>query len=68
MKLAPYPSIQPKLLSSESGEFNRWCQSNTIADVRVISAKCRSKSDGADWSFRRDLMFRLNTFVLTLPP
>lgn len=64
-------SIQPKLLRVlESGEFEPVGASQTqIADVRVISATNADLNQMVQTgSFRRDLMFRLNTFVLTLPP
>ena len=64
-------AIQPKMLRVlESGEFEPVGSSQThTADVRVISATNADINKMVETgAFRRDLMFRLNTFVLTLPP
>ncbi|REL28631.1 sigma-54-dependent Fis family transcriptional regulator [Thalassotalea euphylliae] len=64
-------SVQPKMLRVlESGEFEPVGASQTLhADVRVISATNADLDQlVAAGEFRRDLKFRLNTFVLTLPP
>ena len=64
-------SVQPKMLRVlESGEFEPVGASQTLhADVRVISATNANLDQLVETGrFRRDLKFRLNTFVLTLPP
>ncbi|WP_448554048.1 sigma-54-dependent transcriptional regulator [Thalassotalea montiporae] len=64
-------SVQPKMLRVlESGEFEPVGASQTLhADVRVISATNADLDQLVETgAFRRDLKFRLNTFVLTLPP
>lgn len=64
-------SVQPKLLRVlESGEFEPVGASMTLsANVRVISATNADLNQMVDaGEFRRDLMFRLNTFILQLPP
>ncbi|WP_258872157.1 sigma-54-dependent transcriptional regulator [Thalassotalea euphylliae] len=64
-------SVQPKMLRVlESGEFEPVGASQTLrADVRVISATNADLGQLVETgAFRRDLKFRLNTFVLTLPP
>ena len=64
-------SVQPKMLRVlESGEFEAVGASQTLhADVRVISATNADLDQLVETGeFRRDLKFRLNTFVLTLPP
>ncbi|WP_247670880.1 sigma-54 dependent transcriptional regulator [Alteromonas sp. MMG017] len=64
-------AVQPKLLRVlESNEFEPVGSSVTYsADVRIISATNANLNDMVDsGAFRRDLMFRLNTFVLSLPP
>lgn len=63
--------VQPKLLRVlESGEFEPVGTSTTYnTDVRVISAtNADIESMVATGEFRQDLLFRLNTFVLVLPP
>lgn len=63
--------VQPKLLRVlENNEFEAVGSSNTLsADVRIISATNANLNDMVEvGAFRRDLMFRLNTFILTLPP
>lgn len=64
-------NVQPKMLRVlESGEFEPVGASQTLhADVRMISATNADLDQlVASGEFRRDLKFRLNTFVLTLPP
>jgi DNA-binding NtrC family response regulator len=64
-------SLQPKLLRVlETGEFERVGSSKTRkVDVRVLSAtNADLKADMASASFRPDLMFRLNTVEIHLPP
>ena len=64
-------AVQPKMLRVlESGEFEPVGASQTLnADVRVISATNADLSHMVEiGEFRRDLMFRLNTFILQLPP
>ncbi|REL37522.1 sigma-54-dependent Fis family transcriptional regulator [Thalassotalea euphylliae] len=64
-------SVQPKMLRVlESGEFEPVGASQTLrADVRLISATNADLAQLVETgAFRRDLKFRLNTFVLTLPP
>ena len=64
-------SVQPKMLRVlESGEFEQVGGSQTLhADVRVISATNADLNQMVEsGAFRRDLMFRLNTFILQLPP
>lgn len=64
-------AVQPKLLRVlESNEFEPVGSSTThSADVRIISATNADLNDMVEsGNFRRDLMFRLNTFVLSLPP
>ncbi len=62
---------QPKLLRVlEDGEFERVGSSRTLkADVRLISAtNADLAADVARGAFRKDLLFRLNTVELRLPP
>jgi len=62
---------QPKLLRVlEDGEFERLGSSRTMkVDVRLISAtNADLQADIARGAFRRDLLFRLNTVELLLPP
>lgn len=64
-------SVQPKMLRVlESGEYEAVGASQTSkADVRVVSATNADLSQMVEaGEFRRDLMFRLNTFILQLPP
>lgn len=64
-------AVQPKMLRVlETGEFEPVGASQTMtAYVRVISATNADLSEMVErGEFRRDLMFRLNTFVLELPP
>jgi DNA-binding NtrC family response regulator len=63
--------LQSKLLRTlESGEFERVGSSKTRrVDVRVFSATNEDlASRVADGKFRQDLLFRLNTIELRLPP
>ncbi|HET6546633.1 MAG TPA: sigma-54 dependent transcriptional regulator [Rhodanobacteraceae bacterium] len=65
------PGQQPKLLRVlEDGEFERVGSSRTLkADVRLISAtNADLAAELAQGAFRRDLLFRLNTVELRLPP
>ncbi|HYE73170.1 MAG TPA: sigma-54 dependent transcriptional regulator [Blastocatellia bacterium] len=62
---------QPKLLRVlETGEFERVGSSRTKrVDVRIISAtNADLNKDVAAGTFRRDLLFRLNTIQIHLPP
>jgi DNA-binding NtrC family response regulator len=62
---------QSKLLRIlETGEFERVGSSRTLrADVRIISATNADLSrDVASGRFRQDLLFRLNTVEINLPP
>jgi DNA-binding NtrC family response regulator len=64
-------SQQPKLLRVlEDGEFERLGSSRTQhADVRLISAtNADLAADVAAGRFRRDLLYRLNTLEIVLPP
>ena len=64
-------NLQAKLLRVlETGEFERVGSSKTgKVDVRVLSAtNADLKSDVAEGKFRQDLMFRLNTVEIHLPP
>jgi len=65
------PSQQPKLLRVlEDGEFERVGSSRTQkADVRLISATNADLGQAvATGQFRKDLLFRLNTVEIRLPP
>jgi transcriptional regulator with GAF, ATPase, and Fis domain len=62
---------QAKLLRViETGDFERVGSSKTLhANVRVISAtNANLKDEVAAGRFRQDLLFRLNTVQLPLPP
>ena len=63
--------LQPRLLRAlESGEIRRVGenQSHTV-DVRVVCATHRSLEEmAAAGEFRDDLLFRINTFEIMLPP
>jgi DNA-binding NtrC family response regulator len=64
-------TLQAKLLRVlETGEFERVGSSKTRkVDVRVLSAtNADLKKDVAEGRFRQDLMFRLNTVEIHLPP
>jgi DNA-binding NtrC family response regulator len=63
--------LQPKLLRVlETGEFERVGSSKTTkTDVRVLSATNANLAAAvADGTFRQDLLFRLNTVEIHLPP
>jgi DNA-binding NtrC family response regulator len=63
--------LQAKLLRTlETGEFERVGSSKTRrVDVRVFSAtNADIAADVAEGKFRQDLLFRLNTIELRLPP
>ncbi len=65
------PAQQPKLLRVlEDGELERVGSSRTLkVDVRLISATNADLAiEVARGAFRRDLLFRLNTVELRLPP
>ncbi|MCB1553751.1 MAG: sigma-54-dependent Fis family transcriptional regulator [Xanthomonadales bacterium] len=65
------PSQQPKLLRVlEEGEFERVGSSRTMkVDVRLISAtNADLRQEVAGGRFRKDLLFRLNTVEIRLPP
>lgn len=62
---------QPRLLRVlETGEFERVGSSKTLkANVRVISAtNADIQAEVASGRFRQDLLFRLNTITVQLPP
>src|ERR1051326_5253518 len=64
-------NLQAKLLRVlETGEFERVGSSKTHrVDVRVLSAtNADLKADVAEGKFRQDLMFRLNTVEIHVPP
>jgi DNA-binding NtrC family response regulator len=64
-------NLQPKLLRVlETGEFERVGSSKTRkVDVRVLSATNSDLSaEVAEGRFRQDLLFRLNTVEIHLPP
>lgn len=64
-------SQQPKLLRVlEEGEFERVGSSRTLkVDVRLISAtNANLRDEVAAGRFRKDLLFRLNTVEIRLPP
>ena len=64
-------TLQPKLLRVlETGEFERVGSSKTRkVNVRVLSAtNADLKDDVAAGKFRQDLMFRLNTVEIHVPP
>ncbi|HJT97707.1 MAG TPA: sigma-54 dependent transcriptional regulator [Rhodanobacteraceae bacterium] len=71
-EIANIPSAQqPKLLRVlEDGELERVGSSRTLkVDVRLISAtNADLAAEVARGAFRRDLLFRLNTVELRLPP
>ncbi len=64
-------SLQPRLLRVlESGEIRRVGDSHPITvDVRVVCATHRSLEEMvAAGAFREDLLFRINTFEIAVPP
>jgi DNA-binding NtrC family response regulator len=64
-------NLQPKLLRVlETGEFERVGSSRTRrANVRIVSATNASITDEVSAGrFRQDLLFRLNTIEIQLPP
>src|SRR6185503_19876643 len=64
-------AMQSKLLRVlESGEIRRVGDNNAIqVDVRVVCATHRNLEEMASQGdFREDLMFRINTFEIHLPP
>ncbi len=64
-------NLQAKLLRVlETGEFERVGSSKTLkADVRVISAtNADLQLEVAEGRFRQDLLFRLNTVEINIPP
>ncbi len=64
-------SMQVKLLRFlESGEVRRVGENESFTvDVRIVCATNRDLQDMvADGTFREDLMFRINTFEIHLPP
>lgn len=63
--------LQAKLLRVlENGEFLKLGDiKNTKVDVRIVAATNRDlKKEVADGHFREDLFYRLNTFIISLPP
>src|SRR5690606_770186 len=65
------PSQQPKLLRVlEDGELERVGSSRTLTvDVRIVSAtNADLAQEVAAGRFRKDLLFRLNTVEILLPP
>jgi DNA-binding NtrC family response regulator len=65
------PNLQPKLLRVlETGEFERVGSSRTRrADVRILSAtNADLRQEVAAGRFRQDLLFRLNTIEIQVPP
>lgn len=65
------PLFQVKLLRAlQEGEIRRVGSNQTLkVDVRVIAASNRDvKEEVAHGRFRKDLMYRLNAFVIHLPP
>jgi DNA-binding NtrC family response regulator len=64
-------NLQPKLLRVlETGEFERVGSSRTRrADVRIVSAtNADLRQEVAASRFRQDLLFRLNTIEISVPP
>jgi DNA-binding NtrC family response regulator len=65
------PTLQPKLLRVlETGQFERVGSSKTLqVNVRVLSAtNADLNAEVASGAFRQDLLFRLNTVEIHLPP
>ncbi len=64
-------SLQPRLLRAlESGEIRRVGDNHPVTvDVRVVCATHRSLEEMvASAAFREDLLFRINTFEVAIPP
>ena len=64
-------SMQPKILRVlENGEMTRIGSEKTIkANIRVIAASNKNLSEMVDAGlFRKDLYYRLNSVMITLPP
>lgn len=64
-------TLQPKLLRVlETGQYEILGSSQTqFADVRIISATNADLTQNVnDGAFRQDLLYRLNTLVITMPP
>ena len=64
-------TLQPKLLRVlETGQYEILGSSQTqVADVRLISAtNADLKQLVSEQAFRQDLLYRLNTLVITIPP
>jgi transcriptional regulator with PAS, ATPase and Fis domain len=64
-------TLQPKLLRVlETGQFEILGSSQTqVANVRLISATNADLGKlVSDGTFRQDLLYRLNTLVITMPP
>jgi DNA-binding NtrC family response regulator len=64
-------ALQPRLLRAlESGEIRRVGENHSLTvDVRVVCATHRSLEDMvAAGEFREDLLFRINTFEILIPP
>src|SRR5881398_1782051 len=66
----PLPQQAKLLRVIETGDFERVGSSKTLhANVRIISAtNANLESEVAAGRFRQDLLFRLNTIQVTLPP
>ncbi len=65
------PGLQPKLLRVlETGDFERVGSSRTRrADVRILSAtNADLRQEVATGRFRQDLLFRINTIEIHVPP
>jgi DNA-binding NtrC family response regulator len=64
-------ALQPRLLRAlESGEIRRVGENHSLTvDVRVVCATHRSLEQmAAAGEFREDLLFRINTFEIQIPP
>ena len=64
-------TLQPKLLRVlETGHYEILGSSQTqVADVRLISATNANLNElVSEQAFRQDLLYRLNTIVITIPP
>jgi two-component system, NtrC family, response regulator AtoC len=65
------PTLQAKLLHVlQDGEFSRLgARVNTKVDVRIVAATNINIEEAiAERRFREDLYYRLNTFILHIPP